>query len=163
MPGRSQTFSWLNHNSIAQKILIWCSAMRIPSTFAHYSERGGAADSCEHRFVEVIWGGIFTYQSMPGRSQTFSWLNHDIPAEKILIWCSAMRIPSTFAHYSERGGAADSCEHRFVEVIWGGIFTYQSMPGRSQTFSWLNHNSIAEKILIWSSAMRIQRTFVHYS
>ena len=78
-----------------------------------------------------------------------AWLNHNIPAEKILIWCSAMRIPSTFAHYSEHGGAADSCEHRFVEVIWGGIFTYQSMPGRSQTFSWLNHNSIAEKILIW--------------
>ena len=40
-----------------------------------------------------------------------------------------MRIPSTFVHYSERGGAADSCEHLFVEVSWGGIFTYLSIPG----------------------------------
>ena len=60
---------------------------------------------------------------------------------QFVFWSSAMRIPSTFVHYSERGGAADSCEHLFVEVSWGGIFTYQSMPGRSQTFSWLNHGT----------------------
>ena len=70
-------------------------ARTIPSSFVHYSERGGAAGSCDHLFVEVSCGGIVTYQLIQGRSQIRSRIFR------------AARILVVDAEYAERGSDAE--------------------------------------------------------
>ena len=101
--------------------------------------------------VEARYGGIFTYLSTPRRSQTFPCLNHSIIAQEIRIWRSGMRPQAHLNTIPPRRlclWKGSSCEYLFVEVSCGGIATYQLMQGRSQTFSWLNHDIIAEHKLL---------------